>query len=279
MPAQSFKYVLFLDDDPEFLSTLEALIPLCSDGRWRPFFVHNSAEALAVLRQQPIDLVVSDLKMPLVDGLQFFKLLHEVCRHPRKVILSSEADETQRQACLDRGAALVLPKPSSIEGFEPILRVFDEMMEWQSDVGFTGLVRRVHLSDIIQLECLSHASSVLHISTGTHRGCVYIHEGRVVHAETGDACGPEAFIDLVNLTAGEFTVQGYHEPTARTIQASCDGLLLAAAQRWDETISVGTPDDTQISARTPAETLPLTDTGLRRRTQTTWTPRIMTTAC
>jgi CheY-like chemotaxis protein len=278
MSAMTFKHLLFLDDDPEFLATLEAMIPLCTDGRWRPFFVQNTAQALAVLRQEPISLVVSDLRMPLMDGVQFLRLLHEVCPHPRKVILSNETDETRRQACLDRGAVLVLPKPSSIEGFEPILRVFDEMMEWQPGGGFTGLVQRVHLSDIIQLECLSHASSILQISTGAHRGCIYIHEGRIVHAETSDACGTEAFIELVNLTTGQFVVQGFQEPTAETIHESCDGLLLAAAQRWDEQSPSGRPDNSQIGDRPPAEPLPLSDTGLRRRVQG-WTSTVMTTAC
>jgi two-component system response regulator YesN len=83
MPAKQTKQLLFLDDDPDFLDTIEALIPNLTRQHWRVFLARDAARALALLRKHPIDLVVSDLDMPVVDGLQFLQVLHQVCPHPR----------------------------------------------------------------------------------------------------------------------------------------------------------------------------------------------------
>jgi CheY-like chemotaxis protein len=169
-----------------------------------------------------------------VDGLQFLQLLHQVCPDPRKVVMSSHSEEHYRQECLQRGAVLFLKKPASVEGFESIFRVLHEILQWQPPRGFSGLLRNVTISDLVQLECISRASSILQITTSTICGRIYINAGRIAHAETQDKQGEEAFLDLVSLETGAFAVQPYGEPPRHSIDESCDGLLLAAAQRCDE---------------------------------------------
>jgi CheY-like chemotaxis protein len=234
MQATYPKNVLFLDDDPDFLDTLQAIVPLCVGDRWQLLTARDSARALAMLRQHAVDLVVVDLAMPVVDGLQFLRLLHQVCPHPRKVVLSNTADERHRQACLGGGATLYLVKPASVEGYEPILKVLDEMLHWGPERGFSGLLPQVNLCDLVQLECMSRGSSLLQIVTHSERGAIYICEGRVIHAETASTLGPEAFIKLVSFPGGQFAIRPFHEPAAQTIHETCDSLLLAAAQRLDE---------------------------------------------
>lgn len=237
MPAKQTKQLLFLDDDPDFLETIKAMIPHLTRQHWRVFLARDAARALAMLRKHRIDLVVSDLDMPVVDGLQFLQVLHQVCPHPRKVVLSSHSDEHYRQECLNRGAVLYLKKPSSAEGFQSIFRILNEILCWETPRGFSGLLRSVTLGDLVQLECISCASSILQITTSTVSGRIFIEKGRVIHAEVENKRGAEAFMDLVALEKGGFIVQDYHEPNHRSIDESCDSLLLAAAQRVDELVA------------------------------------------
>jgi hypothetical protein len=153
------------------------------------------------------------------------------------VVLSNHTDEAYRQECLNRGAVLYLVKPTAADGFQPIFHMLDEILHWRTPRGFCGMLPSVSLSDLIQLEAISRASSILQISTCTLCGRIHICEGRIVHAEAGLRHGLEAFVDLVNLQSGTFMVEPYREPVDRTIDESADSLLLAAAQRWDERVS------------------------------------------
>ncbi len=248
------KHVLFLDDDRDFLDTLESLIPAALRQHWCIHRTDDPAYALVLLRAQPVDLVVTDLSMPVLDGLQFLQLLHQVCPFPRKVVLTSIPDPDFRQACLSRGAALYLVKPASAVAFISTFNLLQELMEWPAEPGFSGTLRRVQLPDVVQLECMTQASSILVIGSRTTRGCIYIDEGQVIHAETEGRQGGDAFMELVNLDSGEFDVRPFEEPNARTIHESCHSLLLGAAQHRDEG-GFGCPDPT-VLAEIPLAAIP-----------------------
>ena len=86
------KQVLFVDDEPRVLSGLRRMSH-AARGQWQAFFAGDGREALAVLSEQPIDVVVSDIYMPGVNGVE---LLTEVRKqHPRTVrfALSGQASK------------------------------------------------------------------------------------------------------------------------------------------------------------------------------------------
>ncbi len=84
--------VLFVDDEPNILEGLQRMLrPMRRE--WHMHFAHSGAEALALLGTQHVDVVVSDMRMPGMDGAQ---LLHEVKdRYPHTVrlILSGYAEK------------------------------------------------------------------------------------------------------------------------------------------------------------------------------------------
>jgi putative nucleotidyltransferase with HDIG domain len=83
--------ILFVDDEPNVLSGLKrALRPL--RNRWNMEFVGNGENALTRLQESPFHVVVSDMRMPGMDGAQ---LLNEVLqRHPHviRIVLSGYSD-------------------------------------------------------------------------------------------------------------------------------------------------------------------------------------------
>ena len=83
--------IMFVDDEENLLSGLRRLLRHKRDV-WDMRFAHGGEQALAMLDEQPADVIVSDMKMPRMDGAQ---LLAEVRRrHPRtaRMILSGHAD-------------------------------------------------------------------------------------------------------------------------------------------------------------------------------------------
>ena len=103
--------VLLVDDEKEFVQTLAERLRM----RNVPSHAVCSGEtALALLKEDPPDLMVLDLKMPGVDG---FEILTRVKKnHPgiAIIILSGHGTEADRQRCMELGAFAYLQKPTDI---------------------------------------------------------------------------------------------------------------------------------------------------------------------
>ena len=73
----------------------------------------------------------------------------------------------------------------------------------KEDGGFRG-VQSKSLVDIIQLECLSHSSSVLKITKAGEQGNIWVNNGKVIDAATLTMGGEEAFKEILVLEDGKF---------------------------------------------------------------------------
>ena len=101
-------------------------------------------------------------------------------------------------------------------------------------MAFQGSLAELHLPDIIQLVSVSGKTGVFHLSDGAHRGDIWLHEGRIVHAETEDLSGEDAVYALAIWRAGEFLFEAATAAPRQTIQKSNTLLLMEAARRLDE---------------------------------------------
>ena len=86
------KRILFVDDEPKVLDGLRRMLyPYRNE--WHMVFVSSAAEALQQLSQSPFDVLVTDVRMPQMSGIE---LLSEVVeRHPQvvRMVLSGMADK------------------------------------------------------------------------------------------------------------------------------------------------------------------------------------------
>ena len=101
-------------------------------------------------------------------------------------------------------------------------------------MAFQGSLAELHLPDIIQLVSVSGKTGVFHLSDAAHRGDIWLHEGRIVHAETEDLSGEEAVYALAIWRVGEFRFEAAAAAPRQTIQKSNTNLLMEAARRLDE---------------------------------------------
>jgi hypothetical protein len=101
-------------------------------------------------------------------------------------------------------------------------------------MSFQGSLAELHLPDIIQLVGVSGKTGVFHLTDAAHRGEIWLHEGRIVHAETEDLFGEEAVYALAIWRAGEFRFEAAAAAPRQTIQKSNTNLLMEAARRLDE---------------------------------------------
>jgi HD-like signal output (HDOD) protein/CheY-like chemotaxis protein len=86
------KNILFVDDEPKILQGLMRMLRSMRN-EWEMHFAESGAEALKILANRPMDVIVSDMRMPGMDGVE---LLKEVARHypdVARIILSGHSDK------------------------------------------------------------------------------------------------------------------------------------------------------------------------------------------
>jgi two-component system, chemotaxis family, chemotaxis protein CheY len=88
----------------------------------------NGSEALSLARENSLDLILSDINMPLMDGLEFVRQLRsiEAAQHIPVVMITTEAGEGRVVQALSLGASGYIRKPFTPEQIKerviPLLR-------------------------------------------------------------------------------------------------------------------------------------------------------------
>jgi CheY-like chemotaxis protein len=197
--------------------------------------------------------VVVDTNMPLLDGIQFLNLLGKRFPDLKKVSLTASATEEKRTACLAAGAELFIEKPHSADGFKSVYAMLDDLMSWTPQQGFQGMLRRVGLQDVIQMECLGRNSSVLEVYNEHVLGRIYIKNGNIIHAAGGELTGERALQRLLALPGGSFELVPFEAPPQNTISGPWEFLLMEAARVRDETASQAPlPGEPEVDPQTLA---------------------------
>jgi HD-like signal output (HDOD) protein len=90
--SETKKRVLFVDDEPKVLEGLQRMLRKLR-GEWEMEFAENGREALEKMARQPFDVVVSDMRMPEMDGAQLLNAVKERYPGTVRLILSGHSDK------------------------------------------------------------------------------------------------------------------------------------------------------------------------------------------
>ena len=111
-PTATSRYCLIVDDEPRLRQVLMHLMR--SDG-FTCVEAGNGEEALALLEKHPITLMMSDLRMPKVDGLELLRQTRGRWPDVAVVMITAVADVEVAVSCLAIGAMDYLTKPFHLE--------------------------------------------------------------------------------------------------------------------------------------------------------------------
>lgn len=247
--------VLLVDDDSDLLEIYRetfALLP----SKPEIHTANSGTRALAMLEKTDYRVLVSDLNMPKMDGLQLLSIVRR--KHPdlRTVVLTAVSDEQFRSRVYALGVDLYWHKPGSEHEMRMFLHCLESLLDRESDKGFRG-VQSKSLVDIVQLECISQSSSVLRITNGPLSGRIWVNSGELIDAETENSLGEEAFQMILRWRNGSFEFLPPEPGRPRTIYKSYNALLLETAQALDEMQggAAPQPDSTGLVTLGPASGL------------------------
>jgi len=112
--------ILVVDDEPDLESLIrQKFRKKIRQQEFEFFFANNGAEALSQLEIYPeIDMVLTDINMPEMDGLQLLTKLSELYPTVKAVIISAYGDMENIRAAMNRGAFDFLTKPIVLQDLE-----------------------------------------------------------------------------------------------------------------------------------------------------------------
>jgi HD-like signal output (HDOD) protein len=83
--------VLFVDDDPNVLSGLRRMLR-SENGQWSTSFATSAIEALALFAESPFDVVMTDMRMPGMDGADLLMQIRDLNPATVRIVLSGQTD-------------------------------------------------------------------------------------------------------------------------------------------------------------------------------------------
>jgi two-component system KDP operon response regulator KdpE len=182
--------ILVIDDEPQILRALRTILTA------KHFQIATAArgeEGLALAAAQPPDLVILDLSLPDLDGIEVCARLREWTQVPI-IVLSVRDGERDKVAALDRGADDYLTKPFGIEELLARVRV-----ALRHAAQAQGARRRTVRAGAVTIDLaerrVSRDGEELKLTATEHKLLAYLasHAGRVLthHAILSAVWGPE----------------------------------------------------------------------------------------
>lgn len=110
--------ILVVDDEPDLQELI--LLKFRNKKEYEFYFAANGAEALRIIRENGgIDLILTDINMPVMDGLTFLSKLNEHHnRLLRAIIVSAYGDMRNIRTAMNRGAYDFITKPIDLQDLE-----------------------------------------------------------------------------------------------------------------------------------------------------------------
>lgn len=135
------KRVLFVDDEPALLDGLRGRLR-CLRSRWEMVFVESASRAITELELGAFDVVVSDVCMPEMDGVQLLATVAERWPATIRIVLSGHVQEEQSARVLTT-AHQYLTKPCSAQQLENVIDRCMKLHELLTDPRLRKVVGRV----------------------------------------------------------------------------------------------------------------------------------------
>src|SRR5258708_4971785 len=194
--------ILILDDDADWLELCrEIFAQLPSKPEIRT--VTSSPRALAMMDSEPFRLLICDLKMPRMDGLQVLAVVRRRFPELRTAVLSGLEDEEFRSRAYALGVDLFWLKGDMQRNSKMFMDCLESLLGTATDSGFRGIQSK-GLMDIIQMECLSRSSTVLRITRGPLVAKLWFENGELFDAEAEGARGELPFRRILAWKSGSF---------------------------------------------------------------------------
>ncbi len=218
--------ILIVDDEKNLTQSLAEGLKSYEE-KWEVFTASNGKEALSILQQHTIDLVVTDLKMPVMDGFELLSEMSKKFPEIPVIVMSAHANQEIIASLEKFGIDMFLDKTFDIDTFYKKIKTVFESVAY-------GFVRGINLVSFLQLISLEKKTCTVTVNKSDKSAKIYFKNGELMDAETGDLKGVEAILEILPWENCMLEIQNRCKIQAKKIPYDLNHLILEAMRIADE---------------------------------------------
>ncbi len=220
--------VLLVDDDR---TTRELMRQVLSEdrSRYETTCAAGAAEAIGLLERARFHLVVAEIHMPGISGLDLLANIRAHWPHIKMILMTADPAPMLREATQQRAGLRFFRKPILMEELRRL--VASEIGHPDDAANSAARLTKLRLRHFIQICCTAGASTVIQVRKKAATGAIFIQNGEIRHARCGCLTGVDAFYDIFSYESGRFETLGKTPPFDATIDHPWEHLLKEGLHR------------------------------------------------
>ena len=222
------KNILIVDDETSLLLSIKADFEPYKD-RYNLFTAEDGKKAIGILKSNPIDLVVTDIKMPEMGGVELLVYMNAKFPSIPAIVMSAYGIRENEGQFESIGILGFLEKPFDIN------ELFENIDEGLQRTSQSGTITGISVGSFLQLIEMEEKTCLFEVRARKKKGLYFFYQGSLHDAVCGNLIGEEAAIEMVmwNRVRLSFKNLPSHKINKR-INSELMTILMEAARRKDE---------------------------------------------
>lgn len=220
--------ILIVDDEPRLLQSIEAGLKIHQNS-FSVITSSNGEEAVAVLASNKIDLVITDLKMPKMDGFELLAYLSAA--HPTipAIVMTAFNTPAIEERIEESNSLKLLEKPID---FDELTNSIFETLERTAE---EGTLRGISLTSFLQLLETEQKTCLIEVRSKEQKGYIYFHQGELYSAILDSIKGEEAVYAMLMFEDVEIKIKKQlKKKFKKTVGTPLFPVLMEGMRRKDE---------------------------------------------
>ncbi len=220
------KNVLIVDDEASFIMSLSDGLKAYSED-FNLYTAENGKEAIDILQTIKIDLVVTDLKMPVMDGFELLAYLANSYPTVPVIVMTAFGTPEIEEKIQMIGAIHYIEKPLDLKDLAE--KIYDGLA-----VGSKGYIKGITLFSFLQLIELEKKTCTLTVKSKEKEGHLYFIKGVLLNAETDTLEGEDAAYEIVCWDNAEIEIDSICKKKKKQINLQLNQILMEGFKIKDE---------------------------------------------
>ncbi|RPI80069.1 MAG: response regulator [Desulfobacteraceae bacterium] len=244
------KKVLIVDDDQEMLLSLNDGLEKYNES-FSIIMAHDGQSAIDKLKATPISLVVTDLKMPKVNGFAVLSFIMEHYPEIPVIIITAYGTPDLEKRSQEGGAVGWIEKPFMVDD---LAKKIITTLRKESEGGTLHGVSSGMFLQLIEVEQKSCTIRLLDKNSGQN-GVLFFKDGELLDARTNNLQGKDAALDIFSWDNVTLSIQNDCPIQEKKIQGELQAILLDAMRIKDENKQkLKEAEASKLAAKTPPKT-------------------------
>ena len=221
--------ILFVDDSKPFIQLFLDHMKKKAN-KYEFLTANNGKEALKILEINEVDLIILDIQMPVMDGLQFLTELHNRKVWLPIIIMTSTDLAVSEKKFTEYGIVDFLKKPARFEDLEE--RIIEILKKKENK----DLISGISIFGILQVLEMERKTGIMSLKISGNDGKIFFKEGKVADIEAGGLSVEEAINEFIrpDMEEKKINIEYINHRRENKINKSLTEMVLEAAKEWDE---------------------------------------------